>query len=167
MLAAGSRARVTQPAAALEVVVGRGVRLQIFTRDPRRAARFYAEVFGWSLPADGDRCCWVITTGDDSRLGIDSADTLLPTIHVDDLDATTQAAVTAGGEILVGRIPVPGEGWLAHLADTDGNLITVMQDDRRAHWPHPAGSQREATPDRLGQAAADLRDDGPPGPVTR
>lgn len=74
--------------------MGRGVRLQIFTRDPRRAARLYAEVFGWSLPADGDRCCWVITTGDDSRLGIDSA-------------------------------------------DTDGNLITVMQDDRRAHWPHP------------------------------
>ena len=123
--------------------MGRPIRLRIFTRDPRRAAAFYAQVFGWSLPADGDRLCWVITPSDDNRLGIDDtgpvdADTdgpFIPTVHVDDLDATTQAARAAGGEILVPRLPLPRAGWLAYLADPEGNLIGIMQNDPHAHRP--------------------------------
>ena len=122
--------------------MSRPVQLRIFTRDPRRAAAFYAEVFGWSLPAAGDRLCWVITPGDDQRLGIDGADSgglFIPTVHVDDLDATAQAAVAAGGEILVPRIPSPRVGWLAYLADTEGNLVGIMQDDPHACWPDQPG----------------------------
>ncbi len=48
-----------------------GVRLRIFARDPDRARAFYARVFGWSLADDGRRRCWVITSGDDPRLGTD------------------------------------------------------------------------------------------------
>ena len=127
--------------------MSRPVQLRIFTSDPRRAAAFYAEVFGWSLPADGDRCCWVITPGDDQRLGIDGADAFdadgdeffIPTVHVDDLDAITRAAVAAGGEILVPRVPSPRVGWLAYLADTEGNLVGIMQDDPHACWPDQPG----------------------------
>jgi len=117
--------------------VGQPVRLPIYARDPRRAAAFYSEVFGWSLPADGDRRYWVITPDDDQRLGVDGDDIdgpFIPTVHVDDLDATTQAAVAAGGEILVPRMPLPSVGWLAYLADTEGNLIGIMQDDPYARW---------------------------------
>jgi len=123
--------------------VGRPVHLWIHTEDPQRAAAFYAEVFGWSLPADHDRRCWVITPGDERRLGVDGTDPVdadgpfIPTIHVDDLDATIQTAVAAGGETLVRRTPVPGAGWLAYLADTEGNLIGIMQDDPHACWPDP------------------------------
>jgi uncharacterized protein len=127
----------------VEVVVGQGVRLRIFARDPDRARAFYAQVFGWSLP-EGQWYCWLISSGDDPRLGIDgpaqnTADhhnqAAIPTVHVADLDATTAAALAAGGEILVPRIPLPGAGWLAYLADTEGNLIGIMQDDPGAAWP--------------------------------
>ena len=136
--------------------MGRPVRLRIFARDPRRAAAFYAEVFGWSLPADGDPVCWVVTPSDDQRLGIDDTDDtgtdglFVPTVHVDDLDATTQAALAAGGEILVSRIPSPRAGWLAYLADTEGNLIGIMQDDPCARWPDRSTPEHPAGPDQPG-----------------
>ena len=123
--------------------MGRSVRLRIHARDPRRAAAFYTQVFGWSLPTDdGRRCCWVITPTDDCRLGVDgpdAAEVIIPTVHVTDLDATIQAALAAGGEILVPRIPIPGAGWLVYLADTEGNLIGVMHDDPDANWPDTPG----------------------------
>jgi predicted enzyme related to lactoylglutathione lyase len=144
------------------------VRLRIFANDPDRARAFYARVFGWSLP-EGKRCCWVITSGDDPRLGIDDSDEIhdhhvgevvLPTIHVADLDATTAAALAAGGEVLVPRIPVPGTGWLVYLADTEGNLIGIMQDDPDAAWPQAPAT--DAPGPRAGRARAGGRS-GPAG----
>jgi predicted enzyme related to lactoylglutathione lyase len=134
----------------VEVVVGQPVRLWIFAADPYRARAFYAQVFGWSLP-DGPWHGWLITPRDDPRLGIDgphptgvepAGEAFIPTVHVADLDATTAAALAAGGEVLVARIPLPGVGWLVYLADTEGNLIGVMQDDPDAVWPTPAAAGR-------------------------
>jgi predicted enzyme related to lactoylglutathione lyase len=122
--------------------VGQQVRLWIFAKNPDRAHAFYAQVFGWSLP-DNRRRCWVITNIDDPRLGPDGpdpgaadpeAEIVIPTVHVADLDATANAALAAGGEILVPRLPLPGVGWLAYIADTEGNVVGVMQDDPRAAW---------------------------------
>ena len=108
--------------------------LRIYAKDPQRAAMFYTKVFGWSLPTD--RHSWVITSSDDPRLhrAADIGITI-PTVHVDNLDAITLAAVAAGGEILVPRMPLAGAGWLICLADTEGNLIGVMHDDPAARWP--------------------------------
>lgn len=122
--------------------MGQPVRLRIFAADPDRARSFYARVFGWSLPDDGRG--WVITSADDPRLGIDDsgpaaappvAEPYVPTVHIADLDAFTTAALAAGGEVLVPRIPLPRAGWLAYLTDTEGNVIGIMQDDPDAAWP--------------------------------
>jgi predicted enzyme related to lactoylglutathione lyase len=140
----------------MEVAVGRGVRLRIFATDPDRARAFYARVFGWSLSDDGHRHCWVITTGDDPRLGIDGphpagtdhtvnpGGLFVPTIHVPDVDAATAEALAAGGDVLVPRIPLPGVGWLVYLADTEGNLIGIMQDDPHAAWPRAPSPDPQA-----------------------
>jgi predicted enzyme related to lactoylglutathione lyase len=82
----------------------------------------------------------VITSGDDPRLRIAGEDDgiAIPTVHVEDLDATTLTALAAGGEILVARMPLTGAGWLVCLADTEGNLIGVMHDDPDARWPDTA-----------------------------
>jgi predicted enzyme related to lactoylglutathione lyase len=110
----------------------------IFAADPDRARAFYARVFGWTLPERECRTGWVVTTSDDPRLGVDgpdaddARDTHIPTVHVADLDATVAAARAAGGDVLVPRLPVPGVGWLAYLADTEDNVLGVMQDDPNA-----------------------------------
>lgn len=126
--------------------MGQQVRLWIFAKDRDRAHTFYARVFGWSLP-DNPRQCWLITDADDPRLGTDGpADSgeelIIPAVHVADLDATISATVAAGGEVLVPRIPLPGAGWLAYIADTEDNVISIMQDDPRAAWPAEPGPER-------------------------
>ncbi len=108
--------------------------LRIHATDPERASAFYTTVFGWSLATGDGRRCWTITPSDDPRVRA-AAGLTIPTVHVDDLDAVTRAAVAAGGEVLVAPIPLPGAGWLVCLADTEGNCIGVMRDDPDAHWP--------------------------------
>jgi len=127
------------------------VRLWIHARDPRRAATFYAAVFGWVLPTEAGRRCWIVTSSDDQRLSLDNTEANglgTPTVHVTDLQVTSRLAVTAGGEILVSRIPLPGTGWIAYLADTEGNLIGIMQDDPAAHWLPPDDSTDGGVPDQ-------------------
>ena len=51
------------------------------------------------------------------------------TVDVADLDATLETALKFGGETRLSRMPVPGVGWLAYLADPDGNLFGVLQAD--------------------------------------
>ncbi len=128
------------------------VRLWIFAEDAGRAHAFHARVFGWSLP-DHPRRCWLITDVDDPRLGADgpatmgpeSADEItIPTVHVTDLDATTAAALAAGGEVLVPRVHLPRVGWVAYIADTEGNVIGIMQDDPSPAQPADPGSGRSA-----------------------
>jgi predicted enzyme related to lactoylglutathione lyase len=137
--------------------------LRIYAKDPQCAAAFYTKVFGWALPTDDDRRCWVITSGDDPRLRIAGEDDgiAIPTVHVEDLDATTLTALAAGGEILVARMPLTGAGWLVCLADTEGNLIGVMHDDPDARWRRPPPSPSPVNQ----QAISPCRQPG--APVTR
>ncbi|WP_327004344.1 VOC family protein [Dactylosporangium sp. NBC_01737] len=128
----------------------RSVLLRIYAKDPQRAAAFYHKVFGWALPTDNDRHCWVITPSDDPRLRVaaEPDGIAIPTVHVEDLDATTRAARTAGGEILIARMPLTGVGWLVCLADTEGNLIGVMRDDPDARWPEASDPHHPVGPDQ-------------------
>jgi hypothetical protein len=78
-----------------------------------------------------------------ATIGAESGDNgVIPTVHVADLDATTTATLAAGGEILVPRIPLPGTGWLAYIADTEGNIIGIMEGDPRAAWPERSAGAR-------------------------
>ena len=104
-------------------------------------------VFGWDFQRWGELEYWVATTGDRGAPGIDGA--VLPrrgsapavgapvnayvcTIDVPDLTATIEAATRRGAEVRLPRFAVPGVGWQAYLADTEGNLIGVLQADSAA-----------------------------------
>jgi len=114
------------------------VGLLIFARDPDRARAFYAQILGW-VPPGGRPSRWATTTDGDPRVGTDGADPTgadraeepyLPAIHGSDVTA-------AGGEILAPRIPLPGAGWLVHLADKDDDVAGVTHDGRQVAWPPP------------------------------
>ncbi len=127
--------------------MARPVHFEIHASDPQASRDFYEQVFGWAFQQWGDQPYWVIYTGEDGTPGINGG--LLPrdgdppasgtpvnsfvvTVDVESLDETLEAALKLGGEIRVPRMAMEGLGWLAYLADPDGNLFGVMQADESA-----------------------------------
>lgn len=107
--------------------------------DPSRCQRFYESVFGWTFDKwDGPMEYWLIKTGDgpgiDGGLGRRRQPGETPTnvIDVPSLDAALQAIGKAGGKEVVAKMPIPGVGWVAYCADTEGNVFGVIQHDPAA-----------------------------------
>jgi predicted enzyme related to lactoylglutathione lyase len=122
--------------------MGRPVHFEIHASDIERVREFYEQVFGWGFQQYGDVPYWVVITGEDDQPGINGG--LLPrrgaapepgapvnafvvTVAVDDLDATLETALKLGGEIRLPKDHMEGIGWLAYLADPDGNLFGALQ----------------------------------------
>lgn len=124
--------------------MSRVVHFEFSAQDPERAARFYADVFGWKFRKwDGPNEYWLITTGPEGEPGINGGmmrpcpDHENPpangnVIGVESVDATVAKIEASGGVILMPKMAVPGVGWLAYFKDADGNMFGVMQDDTRA-----------------------------------
>jgi predicted enzyme related to lactoylglutathione lyase len=117
--------------------------------DLARAQRFYGEVFGWRFDAWGPPDFFLITTGDETELGIHGALTKrhLPlveggrngfecTISIDDIEAIRVAIEKAGGEIVMGPQQIPTVGMIVQFLDSERNLVCAMQYD--ADHMHPA-----------------------------
>src|SRR6478672_9634762 len=99
---------------------------EIHCDDLDRAERFYTDVFAWRIQRWTDDYRLAVT-GDPSETGIDGA--LLPrrlprdgqaiiayvcTIGVDDLAASHETILAAGGTQALERMAIPGVGWLAY-----------------------------------------------------
>ncbi|HYO16323.1 MAG TPA: VOC family protein [Thermoanaerobaculia bacterium] len=116
---------------------------EIPARDLERAARFYREVFGWTvepLPWEGPPYYKVRGSAGDpgtGREGIDGG--LLPAgggvdhpllvIHVtgDALEAWLERIVEAGGRIDLPAVSVGTMGFWARFRDPEGNLLGLWQ----------------------------------------
>jgi predicted enzyme related to lactoylglutathione lyase len=119
----------------------RPIHFEIPADDPERALAFYREIFGWKFEKwEGPTPYWLITTGPADEPGINGG--LLPrphpaappvnTIGVPSLDASLKAVETRGGRTVVPRMAVPGIGWLAYCADTEGNTFGMLEADAAA-----------------------------------
>jgi predicted enzyme related to lactoylglutathione lyase len=112
-----------------------------------RAREFYEQVFGWGFKRWGDNPYWVVLTGEDGTPGINGG--LLPrqgdapelgaavnafvvTVEVGDLDATVEKALKLGGELRLPKMHMEGIGWVAYLADPEGNLLGALEPETPA-----------------------------------
>jgi len=107
-------------------------------REPERAAEFYSNVFGWKIKKwDGPADYWLISTGEGDGIdggmakGETGAGTIL-SIDVDSVDEFTKKITGAGGKVIKPKHALPGSGWLAHFADTEGNTFYIMESDPEA-----------------------------------
>ncbi len=109
--------------------------------DVDRARKFYAQVFGWRFQKwDGPTDYWLITTGEAPEPGIDGGLSQRSptnpaganTIGVMSLEQTLAAVTTNGGKVMSPKNAIPGVGWFAMCADTEGNAIGVIQLDETA-----------------------------------
>ena len=121
---------------ARDVVIGAPVWADLQTSDPVRAREFYAEVLGWTAlagdPAFGGYFSFVL--GDALVAGCMQADAQAPVsdvwsvyLAVDDAAKTTQAAVDAGGRVVVHADPVGDLGSMAFVVDPSGAAVGLWQ----------------------------------------
>lgn len=114
--------------------------------DPDRAIKFYARVFGWKFEKwEGSAEYWSITTGPENEHGInggltkrsgfirgDSVLAYICSIKVPSVDEFVEKIKSAGGFIAGPKMAIPGIGWLAYCKDTEGNMFSIMQEDKSA-----------------------------------
>ncbi|MEE9288612.1 MAG: hypothetical protein V3U69_03365 [Bacteroidota bacterium] len=54
------------------------------------------------------------------------------TVDVPSVVEFAKKVTSAGGTIVVEKMPVPGVGWLVYCNDTEGNIFGMMQQDESA-----------------------------------
>ena len=113
--------------------------LQIPAVDARQSAAFYERVFGWNIRhRDSDHPSFDDATGNVSGAWFTGRKPsgeagLLPSIWVDDIDATLALAVSQGGEVVLApQHDAPDStSWIATFRDPAGNCIGLYQESPR------------------------------------
>lgn len=121
---------------ARDVVAGAPIWADLQTSDPARARDFYARLLGWSAgdadPAFGGY--FSFRNGDHLVAGCMQTDAQAPVsdvwsvyLAVDDAAKTVDAAVEAGGEVVVHPMAVGDLGTMAFVVDATGAAIGLWQ----------------------------------------
>jgi predicted enzyme related to lactoylglutathione lyase len=140
------------------------VHFEIPAEDPERAAKFYRELFGWTInkfegTAGGGMEYWMVQTvpTDDSgmpaRPGVNGGlmrrmypgQPPVNYISVESVDDFVRRAERLGAKVLMQKTPVPGMGWFAQLNDLEGNLFAVWETDPGAGQTAAAAGQAAST----------------------
>ena len=112
--------------------------------DTKRAAKFYAQVFGWKfeeapgLPVE----YWRITTSG-PRGGLlkrparapspgQGTNAFVCSMQVDDFDKIAKNILDDGGAVALPKFAVPKVCWQGYFLDTEGNTFGIFQPDASA-----------------------------------
>ncbi|WP_369244688.1 VOC family protein [Streptomyces sp. R41] len=106
--------------------------VELMTRAPDRVKEFYTTVFGWTVTASEHYPQWGIDGADfggmvtmDDKFPHEVPSHWLPYFAVEDVDATANAAVQAGGHMLMEPTSVPEGPRIAVLRDPQGAAFGV------------------------------------------
>jgi predicted enzyme related to lactoylglutathione lyase len=121
--------------------MARPTHFEIPVDDPDRAEKFYGDVFGWSFQRfEGAPSYYgMANTGPDEKGGINGAlfargdvDVVSLTMEVDSIEDTLGVITQNGGQLVQGKMPIPGMGYFATCKDTEGNLFGLFTSDESA-----------------------------------
>lgn len=105
------------------------VHIEFSAKDLEKAARFYADLFGWQVEQLPEMSYATFQPeagpgGGFSRVSEQNrAGTTVVYIQTDDIEATLTKAESLGGKTLVPKDEVPGMGWFALFSDPSGNMV--------------------------------------------
>jgi predicted enzyme related to lactoylglutathione lyase len=114
-------------------MAGNLVHFELPAADAERAKAFWSGLFGWSFQpwtgpveyhmTDGIQPGGAVYPADDPGSG--------PVVYfdTDDIDTSLARLRELGGSVATGKSPIPGVGWYAHCADTEGNRFGIFQSD--------------------------------------
>lgn len=131
--------------------MNRVVHFEIQAEDPDRAAKFYTNVFGWTIEkwSGSEMGYWFILTApkDSKEPGINGgllrrptktpphecgANAYVCTIQVDDFDDIAKKIEAAGGTVAMPKFALVGMAWQGYFLDTEGNTLGLHQVDEDA-----------------------------------
>ncbi|MBI3660817.1 VOC family protein [Candidatus Acetothermia bacterium] len=99
----------------------------------KKTQNFYGGLFGWKFEPWGDNYL-MFTAPDGIGGGFAKAEKVQvgqsPTVYiqVDSIDPYLKKSKDLGGKVAVDKMEIdPNVGWMAHLADPDGNIVGVFQ----------------------------------------
>jgi len=123
------------------------VHLEFRSFDFARTSAFYAKVFDWQTQQNASSTYMKLDgkegVGDSPSAGwvraeVSQAPGPLAYVVVDDLTATLGEIESAGGRVLVPKMPFAGGGEIALFADPDGNVVGLwVPKDRKPNGPAP------------------------------
>jgi predicted enzyme related to lactoylglutathione lyase len=113
----------------------RVVHFDISAENPERVARFYSDVFGWTINKwDGPQEYWLISTGE-GHPGIDGglsrgqngSSGTVNTIDVSSVDDFVRRIEENGGKVVAPKMAIPGVGYFAQCQDPSGTMFGIME----------------------------------------
>jgi predicted enzyme related to lactoylglutathione lyase len=107
---------------------------QILAKNPDKAAKFYGDLFGWSIDSNNAMGYRVVQTG--SGEGIQGGIWPAPPeghamvqlfVQVEDVKATVEKATAVGGKIIIGPQALPDGDEMAVILDSEGIPFGLMK----------------------------------------
>ena len=118
---------------------------EIYAEEPATLAGFYRQLFGWRFERTPGMDYWRIETGAVPERGLVGGLTYRPIagarswvhyVHVASLTDAVTEAERLGAVVLRPKTAVPKTAWYAVLADPEGNIFAIYQQDSAA-FPTP------------------------------
>jgi uncharacterized protein len=118
------------------------VHFEIPADDPKRASKFYSDVFGWRIQQWESMPYWIISTTESDQNGRPSnpgainggmgkregpLKSTVVTIGVNDIDTALKNIEANGGKTVQKKQPVGEMGFTAYFKDSEGNVVGLWQ----------------------------------------
>ena len=132
-------------------MMNRPVHFEIQAQDLERAAKFYRDVFGWTIEKwpGLDYEYWMIMTAekDSKEPGINGGllkrpadmppehcgvNAFVCTMQVENYDEVAKKIEAAGGKVAMPKFALDGMAWQGYFLDTEGNTFGLHQTDPNA-----------------------------------
>jgi predicted enzyme related to lactoylglutathione lyase len=124
------------------------VHFEIPFDDQTRAISFYRDLFGWEIVVVPEMDYWLVNTvpadeqGQPLEPGINGGmmrrvvpyQWTINYVTVGSVDEYLRRAESLGGTVIRQKTPIPHMAWYAHVADTEGNVFGIIEEDPSAEW---------------------------------
>jgi hypothetical protein len=107
--------------------------------DPQRAKKFYENLFGWEIRYHEEMDYYVVATDKEGKTvhgGMmkrqQKGQPIINYIDVENLDESAEKIKELGGQVVVGKTPIPELGWFCICLDSEKNLFGLWQGDKTA-----------------------------------
>ena len=121
-------------------MAGKLVHFEIPSGDTARAKEFWGSMFGWEFQSFDGAMEYHMIQGSEPGGGLHPRQPEQPpgmTVYFDTDDVSAGAAKveSLGGSVVMPKMPVPGMGYFAICADTEGNTFGLWESDESAEAP--------------------------------